>query len=72
MSPRSMQSPIYTPPAGDDEPLDAIEEALVRMWIDIIVADIQAEQFVQRTVNDDPSVRDDGDVVQERDSEAGA
>jgi hypothetical protein len=32
----------YVPPVGD-EPLDAIEQVLVRMWIDIIAAEIRAE-----------------------------
>jgi hypothetical protein len=32
----------YVPP-GDDEPLDAIQEALVRLWVDIIAAEIREE-----------------------------
>lgn len=31
----------YVPPAGD-EPLDAVEQALVRMWADIVVRSIRA------------------------------
>lgn len=32
----------YLPPTGD-EPLDAIEQAIVRMWIRIIAAEIREE-----------------------------
>jgi len=34
--------PPYVPPTGDD-PLDAVEEALVQMWIDILVDRIREQ-----------------------------
>jgi hypothetical protein len=37
-----MTEPLYVPPSGD-EPLDLVEQALVRMWIDIIEQDIREE-----------------------------
>jgi hypothetical protein len=46
MTPAPPLSP-YTPPTGD-EPLDAIEQALVRMWIDIIAAEIRDELAAAR------------------------
>jgi hypothetical protein len=38
----SRQLREYEPPTSD-EPLDLVEEALVRMWVDIIAAEIEEE-----------------------------
>ena len=42
--------------ADDDAPLDAVEQALVRMWIDIIAAEIRATLAdEQRREADEPA-----------------
>jgi hypothetical protein len=39
--------PRYTPPAGD-EPLDELQQALVRMWIDVLIDEMRAEPTRER------------------------
>jgi len=43
----------YVPPTGD-APLDAVEQALVRMWIDIIAAELRAELADRSKPDDEP------------------
>ena len=44
--------PRYEPPTGD-EPLDAIEEALVRMWVRIVVREMREHPPLARVRDGD-------------------
>jgi len=46
--PLPLDCPLYEPPPDGDEPLDAIEKALVNLVIAIVAREIEEEQAEQQ------------------------
>lgn len=59
-----MPLPPYVPP-GDDEPLDAVQQALVKLWVKIItdemLAELNHESHTGGVLSTDSSTQNDGE-----------